>query len=523
MSQVTNFAPPRRVVVPRTREYPCRPIVAVVKSDYISEDGEVGTIDELAESLPHRPPTIFAAMGGAGFVGQLDDVYRDIDPAHWQWRAATHERDILRPNGFRFATRISTVIHYFGFKGGNYHKAIDPIAMYGRSLDTLWPGDEPVIVRLLKWAIAVRDFCHENNIEIKPTIGSISSQFLTDRRFYPNPRRKVPAATNDTVREQLPGNHYDLNVIPDPDGNYTAHYLDQHRAHHHHAQMIALPDADTLYAYGRFTDLDAVAFDHTVPNFQGLYCLDLEPPLTKPAFSWINHQCLEKQFVYSNELQHLFDMGYKVTGVRAAWGSVRRDTGLSKFAQWAWSQLDAYGDPPWLKPLLLSTYGVLATRPKQTESVFRLAKGGEQVGLLTGKYQLNGKLTKGHVKLEPRIANVLHRGMIEAATRSESVGLAQWLNSQGHQILSIYADAVIVEADDDKPLPILPEPWRSKQQLSHLQFISQQAFMSDGMTKLPGVGREIIQYRQHRTPGYAPRVVLTEAVTNQQVQTNRRI
>jgi hypothetical protein len=147
------------------------------------------------------------------------------------------------------------------------------------------------------------------------------------------------------------------------------------------------------------------------------------------------------------------------------------------------------------------------------KTVYRLAKRGEPVALRTGRRKLTGLLVETPRKLEPGIAHVIQRGMIEAATRSESIGLAQWLTHQGHNILSIYADAVIVE--DTGPLPeFIPEPWRIKEELTHLEFITAQAFRSDQMTKLPGVSHaEMIRDRRpitvngHRIGITARRVV----------------
>ena len=511
--------PPPRIVKPRERTYKYLPVTAIHGNYTLTENGEVGTVDEFIETLPSQPPTLFAKIGAADFVGRLDTIFDLQDPDHWQWRASTHERDICRPDGVRVAARVSTAIHYFGFKDGHrgkrkgraYHKIIDPVTMYGRSLDQIWPTDAPPLIRLLKWAVSLRDFCHDNKIEIRPTTGGISAQLLTDKRFYPNARRKVPAKVNESVREQLPGNHYMLNVEPTPPSEeWRAYYLDQHRAHHYHARVASLPDSNQLYAHGRFIDLDGIAFTDVWPDFHGLYCLDLRYDPTKchkglRAFRWFINRSdrLTHRFVYSNELPHLLDMGFRVTGVRAAWGSRHEDVGLTKYAEWAGQQLDQHDDPAWLKPLLLAAYGTLATRPRIAESIFRLARKGEPVQLHTGHYRLNGKLSRGNKKLEPGIANVLHRGMIEAATRSESVGLAQWLNARGLRILSIYADAVIVEQDDDQELPPLPDPWRCKQTLNHLQFINQQAFVSGEMTKLPGVGVDLRKFSYRATP---PRV-----------------
>lgn len=501
-SNADLFKPAPRVVRPRARKYKRLPVTAVVFGGTLTETGEMGDQAELVRKLPYMESTLFVKQAAADWVGEMTPHFAEWYGDNWQWRAGTSERDIVRPDGEHVATRISTVVHYFGFKGGYYHKVIDPVVMYGHRLDTIWPGDEsdPMLgllmdqlMRLLQWGVTLRDFCDKNGLEVRPTIGGISAQFLTDRRFYPKRRRKVPMAINERSREALPGNHYVLTVQPSSRREFTALYLDQHRAHHYHAKVTALPDSDQLYAYGRFTDLAEVVFEQPWVGFYGLYCLDLEAPDQLRRSQWITQTTAA--FVFSNELSHLTDMGYKVTGVRAAWGSGKRDVGLSRYAQWASKQLDHYGDRPWLKSLLLSTYGTLATRPKISESVFRLARSGEEITMLTGKHRLTGTRVRASKKLEPKIANVLHRGMIEAATRSESVGYAQFLANSGQRILSIYADAVIVEDNSDRPLSYQPEPWRLKTRLNHLQFINQQAFVSGEMTKLPGVGRDANKYR----------------------------
>lgn len=494
--------PVPRKVRPRNRNPQRLPVIAISGNDALNESGTLLATGDIETDLRSLPPTLFVSRSAADLIAQWDQHYTIRHPGTWQWRASTNERDIVRPDSFRMASRVSTAIHYFGFKNGNYHKMIDPVTMYGHSLDKIWPGDETPLYRLLQWGVALRNFCHENMLEVRPTIGGISSQFLTDPRFYPNRRRKVPSKINERAREVLPGNHYVLTVAPTSRREFTAHYLDQHRAHHYHARTTALPDSNQLYAHGLFTTLAEPVFENTWPNFYGLYCLDLQAPVSYRRSHWITR--LERAFVFSNELQHLRDMGYRVNGVYAAWGSFKRDAGLGKYATWAGRQLDRYGDRPWLKPLLLSTYGTLATRPRYGESVFKLAKGGESATLATGRHEMSGKLIRATKKLEPGIANVIHRGMIEAATRSESVGFAQQLTFEGFRVLSIYADAVIVEDDPDKILPPMPEPWRCKRTLNHLQFINQQAFISGEMTKLPGVGRELRDYRQH-SPGNAPR------------------
>lgn len=362
--------------------------------------------------------------------------------------------------------------------------------------------------------MAVRDFCDDAGIEVRCTAGAIAGQFLTDPRFYPNARRKVPRATNDRVREFLPGNYYSLTVVPKGEDEYTAYYFDQHSAHHYHASRLALPHSDELYAYGRYMDVARCVFNGVWDGFCGLYCCDLRVPLdrTTPRWlrDWLHHSIgessiLEKRYVYSNELPHLYDHGYTVVGVRAAWGSHKRDIGLNKYARWAMQTLDEHPGQPWLKRLLLATYGVLATTPKDHLSLYARAKKGDIASVRIGSEVFTGHKIQQRVKLEPRIANVLHRGMIEAACRSDSIGFATQLEGQGYRVLSIYSDAVIVEVNDDLPVPALPDPWRLKRTLHHLQFINQQAYKSAEESKIPGgVGREILKYIQ-QSKGHAPR------------------
>lgn len=515
----TMLAP--RAVKPRSRKYKRLPIIVVARGRWINENGE-----PVPEYLPDMPSTLFVTIGAGDFVSQLDEVYAAAYPDSWQWHVSTQEKGIVQPGGIRVAARVTTVVKQFGFKNGNYHRIIDPVVMYGKKLDDVWPGPGSLEARLMEWGQAIRDFCHENGMEVRPTIGSISGQFLTDRRFYANARRKVPRAINDRARENLPGNHYGLAVEPSPEREFTAWYVDQRRAHHYHAARTPLPDADNLYAHGRFTDLSlkGVSLGEIQDDFHGLYCVHMQVPenVHHRFWHWINPTA-PYDFVFSNEIPLLLEMGYKINHVIAAWGSHDRDQGIARYANWADQQLDEHADAPWIKPLLLATYGTLATRPSWGEAVFRLAKRGQPATVYTGRRSLTGIQTHKPIKLEPGIANVIHRGMIEAATRAESIQLARTLADRGLRVLSIYADAVIVQQpkDDTRQLPPVPEPWRLKRTLNHLQFINQQAFISGEMTKLPGVSREVKEYAQH-APGHAPRKKRWDNF-GQRVKTDRRI
>jgi len=531
--------PPARTIKPRVRQYHRHPVVVVEQhtDQVLYEDGTMTTVRELIDVMPTMEPTVFVARNGIGLLKLLSTFYILRYNEEWQWRISKHEREVFKADGTLLATHQSEVVQSIGWKPsgnargsrGNYHKILDPAVMYDRRFDEVFPGDAPLIGRLMMWGTALRDFCDANDMDVRPTNGGISAQFLRDKRFYPNPRRKVPAATNERVREYLPGNYYHLTVVPSLDRSYTIQEYDQRRAHHYHAEHTVLPNANNLYAHGRFIDLAKCVFNRVPDNFYGLCCVDLirEPRASHNirAFRW-RIPVMEKAFVFTNEIPHLEDMGYRISGVRALWGSREKDTGLGKYAQWAQQQLDDYNDAKWIKPILLGTYGVLATKPKHNESVFRLATGGTPISISVGnmgkRSSLVGLQTKSRHKLEPGIANVLHRAMIEAATRSESVGFAQQLNADGYRVIHIYADAVMVQLDEDQAPPLLPEPWRLKRTRTHYTPINKQAFTSDQGSKLPGVSREIKQYA---LSGPAPNVIthtaegnpLTEAVTGREI------
>jgi len=497
-------------------------VIAIINDQVLTEDGESMLLDQLVRRLPNMDSTLFAATNGADLLAYLDNMFAVPYPTVWQWRTTDISREIPASNPkIKYVRSVTVAVQFFGFREigekSQYHRLIDPVTMYGKDLLT---GSESRIVQLLNWAVALRDWCSQNGLEVRPTTGGISAQLLTDPRFYPEARRKVPAATNEQVRGHLPGNHYYLDVEPSPEREYNAHYIDQHRAHHYHAKLIHFPHANHLYAYGNFHNVESGYYrNQPSPQFMGLYCLDLQLPEDAVAFSWLINEDLDDiaagklacRYLYTNELTHVLDMGYKILGIRAAWGSTHRDTGLNNLAAWACDQLDKHNDPVWLKPLLLSAYGCLACRGDHAETVFRIAKSGEEKTFATGKRRLTGLSTKRPHKLEPKIVNVLHRGMIEAATRSESIGLAQHLTLHGQRVIQIYADGVIAEASDDLPLPLLPEPWEVKHNLTHYQPLSRQALLSDQITRLPGIGHaDLRAYNERRTIEH----VIPQANTN---------
>jgi hypothetical protein len=487
--------------------------IAVVTTDSVLfEDGEIVERDHYIASLVREKRQIcFVGIGVFGFVVQLAETYRAAG-REFQFVLNQREQEMYSPStSKRRRVHIDNTVTWFGWRHHNgepYHRhlAIDPVTFYNhRDIFTLLPAGDNTEQRLMLWGVSLRNWCDENCLDLKSTTGGISGQLLRDPRFYPDNRRKVPKVINERARGELPGNFYRLYPGASRKEETDAYYLDQRRAHHYHAFHTDLPDSNRLYAYGSFRTLGDIRFSSPIPSFAGLYFCDLytrQIPRNDP-FGWFT--CKDHSFsafVWSNELPFLLDRGYEVRGIRAAWGSVSRDEGIKKYSAWSQGQLDSYPDSPWLKPILLGTYGVLACAPTDMQRIYRHTKGdkGKPVTLKAGHRQLHGflvSLTNGR-KLDSKVANVIHRGMIESATRIETLDCALYLHNKHLNILQLYADAVIVEDEGGIKLPFIPEPWTISEHLHHYKPIHEQAFVSGEMMRLPGVsGRERIRYEQN--------------------------
>lgn len=496
---------PNRPVKPRKPRFVYRPIMAIDKDQVLLESGEVHPFADLPLLIKTEPSSILVATHFGQIIKYLDSKF--ATDGNWQFRASPVERSAWAPNRKnRQAVMKDCIIGYLGFKGknkqkGHYHYPLTPHTFILKSVSELRrniPGENANIVKLMEWAKEVRKFLEDNQLNLSPTSGGIAAQFLKDKRFYPNDRRKVPGITNAKTREHLPGNYYKLYAAKENKGRYTAAYLDQISAHHTAAKTLQFPCANTLYRKGRFNSLadrsfakaGTEKFDKLISEY-GLFYLAIETPrffdTSFPLPECEGDQGYRRGYFYSNEIPYLKTLGVRIRHIIAAWTSPDHDPGLNRYAEWA---LDEIANAPtvrkpWLKPTLLSTYGVLAAKPKILEFGYKQAKGGEikQYPCGSGFIEVIAKSTDK--KREPLMANVLHRGMIEAETRLQSLMFARELAAEEHTILAIYADSIFVEGSTQ--LPLLRPPWRVQDFLTGLKFESATHFTSHQMSKSPGV------------------------------------
>lgn len=526
---VTSPRPvPKRSVKPRKPFTLDMPVMAVHNGKVLLETGELFDYDKLPELIVSQPSSIVVSHLVGHMVRDLDEIFED-NP-QWQFRASPVEREVWGPNRKYKTTIRDTTINFFGFKGkskkkGHYHFPISPLTFCLKTVDALrrnLPEEIDTIHKLMLWGIDLRSFLQENEMALRPTAGGIASQLLRDPRFYPNDRRKVPLHTNRKGREKLPGNFYKLYnaVLSEPpqrwekinqiantptdvkvdDGvfGYRATYLDQTSAHHSAAKDLDFPNANTLRRRGRFSTLrDKPYAKYGTDKYNwlikqyGLFYLAVECPRFLPS-SFPLPECGEKDgytqgYFYSNEIPYLIELGVRIQHIIACWTSPDRDRGLNKYAEWAIEQIGESGADrkPWLKPTLLSTYGVLAAKPKKLEYGYKQAENAFETQYPCGSGFITVQARRMEKLHEMPSANVIHRGMIEAETRLRSLQLAKELTKQGHNILAIYADSVFVE--DGQQLPLLPYPWRVQEHLTGLKFQSATHFTSAELTKQPGI------------------------------------
>lgn len=497
-----------RPVKPRKPYDPYLPIIVVHGNEIYTErtDGH-HLLERLPAVIATEPPSYIAVHEAGTVLGPLHEAFKH-DP-RWQYKLTPVQRTTGHTPTRGTQHTVTTVsVNFFGWQANKHQRSryfypLDPLVFARQSAPQIrGRKDIDILTALFEWAKDLRAFAVENQLRVSSTSGGIAAQLLRDPRFYPEPRRKVPAATNRKARVNLPGNFYRLNA--ESERFYRAVYLDQEAAHHNAAKSIEFPHADRLFAKGWFNrngcnGCNGYWSRPGTPHFQkiisqpGLFYLRLWSPHVKPGTTvppFMETVGEHDTFIYSNELPMVERLGGKIIGLYAAWTSTVVDKGLNKYALWALDQIKAA--PPetlnWLKPTLLSAYGILAAKPRRLEFAFLQAKSGELKELPVGPALLPvfHKRTAG--KFEPGFANVIQRGMIEAETRKRSIELANELANGGLEVLAVYADSVFVRRNG--PLPLLPAGWGVKSDLDGLRFLNAVQFTSRQLVKLPGIPRE---------------------------------
>lgn len=464
------------------------PVVVLQEPDSMIVGYEVGiVIKRIVQAYADTPR----------FQVKATPVVREIAP----WKAGEVRRQINHGISFSFIGWKRTVNKNSSWERRHY--PVDP-ALFTASFKSEYQQKDKSLITLIEWAYDLRSFLQTNNLSLKGTQSAIAAQLLRDSRFYSTPRRKIPKATNKQARDTLPGNFY-MYAGANPDLIYKALEVDQKSSHHSIASTLRFPSADSLYAKGYFRSLPNKVFAmrgsrlfNRLINQHGLFygCIRVPrrgaqgTPFLIPQAEYLGvdktgYKCC---FFFSNEVRELLATGCEIEYVIAAWTSEETDDGLNRFALWSLEQL-ANADATrkrWLKPLLLSVYGLLATRPKPMVSAYlRGNTNGELTFFHVGRGEVIELLKyETSRQFEPAFANVIHRGMIEAETRIRSLEMARWLSEQGFNVLTVYADAVYAEGP--KQMKFLPPGWETKE-IRNAHFPNANQVVCDEFIKLPGL------------------------------------
>lgn len=459
------------------------------------------------EGRKRTTPVMLVCFNPHRVFERLHAVFKN-DP-EWNARFSVNTGEKFHLDGTVREAKVKTSqdirISLFGFRDDNRKtKYFHPISPYDFIENFREWGDAewPEWLRMYEWGGNVRKWIRKHNLRFSATRGGLAAQLLRDKRFYPTNRRKVPKFTNEKARPAMPGNFYIMREDAIGKLHKGVYIIDQHNAHHHAVENIQLPNANTLFARGRFLSLsdepfareNRKGFDELISE-HGLFRCRVWVPTNLPSMGtfvppWAAQAGLQNVFLYSNEFQLARELGVEIRHISYAWTSPDTDNSLARYAQWARDEVNhAPKHKAWIKPTLLSAYGILGARPRHIEFAFWRSESGEDYRYLLGPTPIIMKKTRTSKEIQPVIANTIHRGMIEAETRKLSVELARQLEDEGHHVLGIHADAILVR-DEDQQFPLLSPPWRIKDRYNFFQSIDAVSYKADTVEILPGRKRK---------------------------------
>lgn len=466
--------------------------------------------------IPTLPAdTIIVTIDDLSLISLLHRVYAsdwfrrthcpdDFDA--FQFALSEEERDIdYRPDAPRI-TQIQHRVISAGFRRkhnrkGHYYRIISaPKYLAASSLrDHKWS-----LVDLLRFGQIGADFCQDSGIPMMASAGATASKLLRLPRYYENPRRRVPRATNEKARPALRGHPYKLFV--EPMRPVTAIEFDQSAAHPHAAATIPMPSANNLY--GGFDFASERDYDKPPPYLwrgsllyereivkPGLFYLKLYGPTKHSDFcptEW-QHEGPFHDYVVSNEIGWLKELGIQIDGIIARWTSPTVDEGIQRYAQDALAAGESLSgfQRAIVKAIFLAGLGVLGAKPHKV----KVLRGHE----ITGGCEFTVPTRDGPLAIYRKemrqtyqlaIANLIQRAMIERECAKRSWQLAAELQGKGWQVVCIYADSVFATPPAAQmTLTDLPAPWREKGVHTNLQFKTATTYVSDQASKMPGVPR----------------------------------
>ncbi len=358
----------------------------------------------------------------------------------------------------------------------------------------------------LEMALALLHLAKSRGVKIKNSNGALGSALLKSMDRWESKRHAAPQFINRIGRRYLPGNYYGISTratgkIP------FGYYLDQSGSHHSIAQVVGIPHPHFLrargYTKGKFENpelwkhwtregdnvfqdiLDGKHYGLVLARVYvgqtGRYDSHLYPPWAKKRgkrYVWL--WTPELRFIQADDRLHL-------DSFMAGFTSTIRDAAIAEYGTWALNYLkDNLWAKPYTKPALLSAYGMLAFN-SETRPTVRRYWGGNVRGTKV-RLPEAGIVHERSFDLDDRyqhaICNTIARGVIEAETRTRSLEYAKELHGQGFHIAQVYSDGIFVETNQ---LPFIRDGWRIEGEHTNVSIPRSNAFISDQVTKLPGI------------------------------------
>lgn len=478
-----EYAPNGRVLTikPSRSVYSHYPIITVVDGYGMTEMGEL--IDNLPLFAFKNDAHLWVCAGTSAEL--FSTMYNEFGESNW-FAALLTESELESEPGIATNNPIPK-FNSFGF-----HRKIDGKVVSApdrrrtrrhRILDTQHVSQDLKLMEkigyshseLMEFAQDFRSWFKGQDLPIPTTLGGAASRLLKDGRFWSYTRGQVPRATNEKVRPHLPGNLHIQNAK-----RYTRYdeivSLDLKRAYHYAAMRGVAPDPTSLVARGWFNSPQegriyaqpgSVLYKRWIKQ-PGLVCLlatsrpartdEIRPPACdRFPDGWSKPTVV---YVYTNELETCVKHGLLIRGLIAAWTADTDDKGLRKYAEFAVQQnnISTSERSRWLKPMLLTGYGLYATRARNLYTLTPDPVWGT-AGWIAG---VTARMVRRQVPTPPVpvLCNVLTFGCLQSAIRTEMIREANRLQELGAEIVGIHADAIHttssqLDLDTDKRFVIM--------------------------------------------------------------------
>lgn len=362
-------------------------------------------------------------------------------------------------------------------------------------------------------------------IKLRHSPGSFGGALLRKSPEWESGRHAAPRFISKIGRDHLPGNFYEQRFdfrprlgedARKPPEIPHAYYLDQKSSHHTIASEIDLPHPQHIHARHdrKYKKDNYTLWKHGDNNFSrhvGLLGIMVEcttlPRETEHLYPrWCREPGVHFRWVYTPDMR-LLDNRVKLLGIVCAYTSVHHDPVLREFGKWALDRIEE-GVHPVVKSALLAPYGVLAVDSESDIECYSVHGRNKPERAEVCRWPLMDTVYRSTIQRRrtPIIQNVIARGVIESETRTRSIEYARALEAQGHRVVQIYADGLLVSSPQ---LPLLPPGWRVAGELTRVASSYPNRIISRELVRLPGIpgGRRTSVIRSSRDPHSARSVI----------------